>query len=57
MSAGGYDSEPMDAHGAELEDVGALYTLKSNSSVVRGMPSPEDGGRGVSDIEMNLFCV
>lgn len=57
MSAGKYDPEPMDALGVELEDAGGLYTLKSDGSPVRGTPFPEDEGRGISDIEINLFCV
>lgn len=56
MSAGSYNLGPMDAHGVPPEGAGALYTLKSDGSTA-GVPFPEDGGRGVSDIEMNLFCV
>lgn len=57
MSAGRYDSEPMDARGVELEDAGGLYTLKSDGSTVRRTPFAEDEGRGVSDIEIDFFCV
>lgn len=48
---------PINAHEESLEEAGALYTLKSDGSVARGAAFPEDGARGVSGIEKNLFCV